>query len=230
VLADALVRVGEHAGKRVVALLTDMDAPLGRAVGNAVETREAFDVLTGGGPSDLLECTLRLGAEMLVLGGRAAEMGEARSKLVEAIASGRAARVAERMVEAQGGDPRVVTDPSRLEVATQEVIVAATADGFVTRVDALEIGLASVAMGAGRTRADQPVDHAVGILIEAKPGTRVSRGEPVARLRVRTLRAVDEIIERVRGAFGVGAHPPAVHDLVLRRVANANSTRARVTE
>ncbi|MGA7122180.1 MAG: thymidine phosphorylase [Polyangiaceae bacterium] len=225
-LADALVRVGERAGKRVVALLTDMDAPLGRAVGNALETREALDVLGGGGPPDLVECTLRLGAEMLVLGGRAATEGEARTTLMQAIAGGSAARTAERMIEAQGGDPRVVADPRRLEVATDEVIIAAAADGFVTRVDALEIGLAAVAMGAGRTRADQSVDHTVGVLVEAKPGAWVARGEPLARLRVRGGKAAGEIVERVRGAFAIGARPPATRDLVLRRVSNANSTTA----
>ena len=225
-LADALVRVGERAGKRVVALLTDMDAPLGRAVGNALETREALDVLGGGGPADLVECTLRLGAEMLVLGGRAATEGEARTRLMQAIASGAAARTAERMIEAQGGDPRVVAEPRRLEVAADEWIVAAPADGFVTRVDALEIGLAAVAMGAGRTRADQSVDHAVGVLVEAKPGAWVARGQPLARLRVRPGSAAGAIAERVRGAFSVGSHPPASRDLVLRRVSNANSTTA----
>jgi pyrimidine-nucleoside phosphorylase len=229
-LADALVRVGARGGKRVVALLTDMDAPLGRAVGNAVETREAFDVLAGGGPADLVECTLRLGAEMLMLGGQADAEHDARTKLVAAITSGAAARTAERMIEAQGGDPRVVTDRDRLEVAGEEVIVGAPAEGFVTRVDALEIGLAAVAMGAGRTRADQSVDHAVGILVEAKPGARVARGEPLARLRVRSRHAADEIIGRVRGAFAIGPRPPVARDLVLRRVFNANSTPARITE
>ena len=229
-LADALVRVGARAHKRVVALLTDMDAPLGRAVGNAVETREALDVLAGGGPSDVVECTLRLGAEMLVLGGQARAEEDARAKLAKAISSGAAARTAERMIEAQGGDPHVVADRELLEVAAEEVVVGAPEGGFVTRVDALGIGLAAVAMGAGRTRADQSVDHAVGILVEAKPGTRVGRGEPMARLRVRRRGDAGEIVERVRAAFTVGATPPAERPLVLGRISDANSTMARGTE
>jgi pyrimidine-nucleoside phosphorylase len=229
-LADALVRVGARGGKRVVALLTDMEAPLGIAVGNAVETREALDVLAGGGPPDLVECTLRLGAEMLVLGGQARTEEDARAKLVEAIASGMAARTAERMIEAQGGDPRVVTNRELLDVAPEEVVVGAPRDGFVTHVDALGIGLAAVAMGAGRTRADRAVDHAVGIFVESKPGARVACGEPLARLRVRNRRDADAIAERVRVAFTIGDAAPAERPLVLGRIAHANSTPARRTE
>src|SRR6185369_7924988 len=107
-LAEALVRVGTAAGKKVVALLTDMNAPLGRAVGNAVETREAIDVLHGGGPADLVECTLALGAEMLILGGVAKTDDEARATMRRAIASGAAAEVMERMIVAQHGDPHIV--------------------------------------------------------------------------------------------------------------------------
>ncbi len=116
-LAEALVRVGTRAGKKVVALLTAMDAPLGVAVGNANETREAIDVLHGGGPSDLVECTLALGAEMIVLGGRAETIDAARAMLAKAIERGDGARTFERMIEAQGGDPRVVSDPSLLVIA-----------------------------------------------------------------------------------------------------------------
>src|SRR6188768_689585 len=113
-LADKLVRVGTRAGKKVVAVLTRMDAPLGQAVGNANETREALEVLHGKGPADLVECTLVLGAEMLVLGGKATDLDDATGKLRKAIATGEAVRVMERMVEAQHGDPKVVADPAKL--------------------------------------------------------------------------------------------------------------------
>jgi pyrimidine-nucleoside phosphorylase len=228
-LAEALVRVGMRAGKRVTALLTAMDTPLGDAVGNAVETREALDVLAGGGPADLVECTMTLAAEMLVLGGRARGEREARGLLEEAVRSGTAARTAERMIEAQGGDPRVVADRTRLEVAPVEVVVGAPRSGFVTRADALGIGLASVAMGAGRARADQLVDHAVGIFVLAKPGARVERGEPLARLQVRRESdANNGIRERVAAAFTVGDAAPEQQVMVLDRIAPvvvpANST------
>ncbi len=217
-LAEALVRVGASAQKQVVALLTDMEAPLGDAVGNAIETREAFDVLLGGGPRDVVECTLALGAEMLVLGGAAATTAEGRSKLEAAIASGAGARTAERMVEAQGGNPRVVADTTLLEVAGEELVVEAPEDGFVARVDALGIGQAAVAMGAGRTRADQEVDAAVGIFVLGKPGARVTRGEPLARLRFRSKRNTDDVLARVRSAFTLSDSPPPARKLVLGRV------------
>jgi pyrimidine-nucleoside phosphorylase len=220
-LARALVRVAGLAGKKAVALLTDMDAPLGRAVGNAVETREALDVLAGVGPADVVECTLRLGEEMLLMGGKARSAAEARGLLEGAIASGAAARTAERMIEAQGGDPRVVADRGRLEVAPFEVVVVSPEAGVVTGVDALAVGLAAVAMGAGRTRADQAVDPAVGIQVEKKPGDPVLRGEPIARIYVRSEADAGRagIVERVRSAFTIGVQagaPP--RPLVLDRI------------
>jgi len=228
VLAQALVRVGTRAGKRVVALLTDMDAPLGAAVGNALETREAFEVLAGGGPADLVECTMQLGAEMLVMGGKATGEKEARDGLAEAIASGTAIRTAERMIEEQGGDPRVVTDGSRLAVAPEEIVIEAPSDGFVLQADALAIGLAAVAMGAGRTRVDQAVDHGVGIIVMKKPGARVTRGEPLARLRARSAQQAGPIAARVRSAFVVGDVPPPSRPLLLQRV-DTNSTLERTS-
>jgi pyrimidine-nucleoside phosphorylase len=216
-LADALIRVGTRAGKRVSALLTNMDAPLGVAVGNALETREALDVLAGGGPADLVECTMSLGAEMLVLGGKASGDEHARAMLNEAIGSGAAARTAERMIEAQGGDPRVVCDRERLAVAPEEVVVRAPREGFVAAIDALAIGLAAVAMGAGRTRADQPVDHGVGICIDAKPGARVARGTVLARLFFRAASQAVPVVERVQGAFSIAETPPLLRPLVLGR-------------
>jgi pyrimidine-nucleoside phosphorylase len=221
-LAEALVRVGTRAGKKVVALLTDMEAPLGVAVGNAVETREAFEVLAGGGPADLVECTMRLAAEMLVMGGVARGEGDARARLAAAIGTGAAALTAERMIAAQGGDPRVVAEPSRLEVAPEEIVVEAPRDGHVQQADALAIGLAAVALGAGRTRADQNVDHAVGIYVDAKPGTPVKRGQPLARLRVRKLDDESRAIaDRVAAAFVLGDAPPPSRPLALGLIVRA---------
>jgi pyrimidine-nucleoside phosphorylase len=219
-LATALVRVGTDAGKRVVALLTDMNAPLGKAVGNANETREALEVLSGVSPPDLLECTLALGVEMLLLAGKARTKDEARRSLERAIASGEARGVMERMVSAQGGDARVVADPNRLEVAPS-VAVLAEEEGYVAGVDALEIGLAAVAMGAGRTRADQRIDPAVGLSIEAKPGTRVARGQPLAQLHVRNEDDASRVASRVRGAFRIArdaSSPTLAAPLILERV------------
>jgi len=129
------------------------------------------------------------------------------------------------MIAAQGGDARVVADRSRLPVASEQIVVEAPREGFVTRLDALEIGLAGVAMGAGRTRADQAVDHAVGILLEAGPGTRVSRGQPLARVLVRTRNeAATAIAARVSSAFTLGDAPPPHRPLILGRI-DGRSTR-----
>lgn len=217
-LAEALVRVGTAAGKRVVALLTDMSGPLGATIGNAIETREAIEVLRGTGPEDLVECTLALGAEMLVLGRVANSEMEAREKLRAAISSGQGARVFEKMIEAQGGDPRVVEDLSRLPQAPAHVVVHAPHEGVVASIDCLELGLTAVAMGAGRTRADLPVDHAVGIEVLAPRGTKVASGQGLARLHVRTHAAAEAIGPRVQKAFRLAHAAEAPVPLVLGRI------------
>ncbi len=219
-LGAALVRVGTAAGKRVRALLTDMSAPLGRAVGNAVETREAIDVLRGRGPEDLVECTLALGAEMLVLGGAAADLQSGREALVAARDDGRGARVFEQMIEAQGGDPRVVEEPSRLPHAAELRLVRAERTGVVGEIDALEVGWTAVAMGAGRTRADQAVDHAVGIELECRPGERVEQGQPLARLYVHRPEDAEAPAARLRKAVRIVDQAPEPPPLVIDRIAD----------
>ena len=217
-LATALVRVGTAAGKKVSALLTDMDAPLGVAIGNANETREAIEILHGRGPADLMECTLALGAEMIQLGGVAASVDEARTKLAAAIANGSAARTMERMIEAQGGDPSVVADPSRLAVAEVVTEIKAPSGGYVTHVNALEMGLSAVALGAGRTRADQAVDPAVGIELCAPRGTKVGKGDVLAKILSRSKEDGAKIRDRVLSAFAIEDAPPASPPLVLERI------------
>ncbi|WP_437993443.1 thymidine phosphorylase [Sorangium sp. So ce145] len=217
-LATALVCVGTAAGKRVSALLTDMSAPLGRTVGNAIETREAIEVLHGRGPGDLVACTLALGEEMLIAGGAAASAAEARPKLEAAIASGAAAEVLARMIAAQKGDPAVVQDAGRLPSAPVVVEVAAQDEGYVAAVDPLEIGLSAVALGAGRTRADQRVDPAVGIELAAVRGDRVDRGAPLARIHARRADDARAAADRVRAAFRLGPAPAEAPALVLERI------------
>jgi pyrimidine-nucleoside phosphorylase len=219
-LAEALVSVGSAAGKQVSALLTDMSAPLGNAVGNAIETREAIEVLHGNGPDDLIGCTLELGAEMLVLGGVAKDTAEGTAQLEKAITSGEGARVFERMIEAQGGDPSVVSDPSTLPATEHTVEVLADGAGVVTGIDALEIGLTGVAMGAGRTRADQEVDHAVGIELSCERGEAVEKDQPLAVLHVHDPSACDAWASRVRGAFTVDpdATPSDTAPVVLEAI------------
>lgn len=217
-LAEALVRVGTAAGKKVVALLTDMSAPLGRTIGNAMETREALEVLHGGGPADLVECTLALGVEMLLIGGAARSPSEAREKLGAAIGDGSARRVMTRMVAAQGGDARVVDDPSLLPSAPHAVAVTAQTAGYVAEIDPLELGLCAVGLGAGRTRADQTVDPVVGIDLAVRTGDAVATGATLATIHVREPAHARTVASRVAAAFRIADQAPPATPLVLGRI------------
>ena len=217
-LARALVHVGTRAGKRVVALLTDMSAPLGRTIGNALEMREALEVLHGAGPSDVRELTLVLGAEMLVLGGAARTQRAARKRLESALASGAALDVMARMVKAHGGDVKMVLDPERLPSAPRKLAVPAPKSGFVTAIDPFELGLVAIELGAGRTRADQAIHAAVGIELLAQRGEHVGKGAPLAYLHVRQLPG-RALVERTRRAFTIGGRkrpPPLVLERITR--------------
>lgn len=214
-LARSLVRVGTLAKKKVTAVLTSMDAPLGRTIGNALETREAFEVLHGAGPEDLREVTLVLGAEMLRLAKVSKSDQAARAALEHAITSGEARERMRRIIEAQGGDPRTVDEPDRLPQAPTIVRVKAPKGGFVRGIDALELGLTGVALGAGRTRADQAVDPVVGIVLRATRGDRVKENDVIAELHVRERRGSSPLAARVRDAFDIGSKRPEPAPLVL---------------
>lgn len=217
-LARQLVRVGALAGKKVSALLTDMEVPLGRAVGNALETAEAFEVLHGAGPEDLRELTILLGVEMLRLGGLETSTVRARRRLEEAIESGAAIRKMQQIVEAQGGDPRVVEEPDRLPRAKKRIPVTTTRNGWIIGLDALEIGLSSVALGAGRRRVDDVVDPSVGIVLEKKPGDAVERGDTLAVLHARDVRSAEAVLGRVQSAYTIGRRAPRSRPLVIDSV------------
>lgn len=217
-LAQALVRVGGRAGKRVVALLTDMEAPIGRTIGNALETREAIEILRDSGPSDTRELTLTLGAEMLLVARAARSADEARKRLERALADGSAFDRFLRMVRAHGGDPSVVEHPERLPRAKAKLEVAASRSGYVVECDAYALGLSGVALGAGRTRAEQAVDAAAGIELCAVRGERVERGQPLALIHARSRALAASEVERVRGAFRIGQARPRARRVVIERV------------
>ncbi|HET9955486.1 MAG TPA: thymidine phosphorylase [Polyangiaceae bacterium] len=214
-LAKALIRVGRLSGIRVVALLTEMSTPIGLTVGNALETREAIDVLKGGGPSDTRELTLALGAEMLRLGGVSTSAAQARSTLLGAIASGRALECFARVVHEQGGDASVIEHPERLPQARKQMLLKASEAGVVTEIDALELGLAAVELGAGRTRADQAVDPGAGIEILAPLGTRVRAGDALARIGAARTTLLDSAAARVSASFKLGKRARPACDRVL---------------
>ncbi len=181
-VAETMVGIGAWHDTKVVAILTDMDQPLGREVGNANEIRESIEVLRGGGPDDVREVVLRLGEEMLVLAGVVADRENARSRMIDKIESGSAARKFAEVVAAQGGDPAVVADPSLLPEPDHVDELLAPQSGFVTECDAYIVGTAAVRLGAGRTKKDDDIDPAVGITILKKTGDVVEAGEPLARI------------------------------------------------
>jgi pyrimidine-nucleoside phosphorylase len=203
-LARSLVRVGKLAGKRVSALLTDMNTPIGFTVGNALETAEALEVLHGGGPDDLRELTEALGTEMLRAAGLARSRAEAVRRMRGVIESGAAADKMRQIVSAQGGDPLVVDDPSRLPLARHRQTITAQASGFVTGIDPLELGYVSMALGAGRTRAEQPVDAGAGLRLHVQLGDRISAGDPLATLYSSRRTLVATHAERTRDSFVIG--------------------------
>jgi pyrimidine-nucleoside phosphorylase/thymidine phosphorylase len=218
-LARTLAAIGRGMGKRVSALLTAMDQPLGRAVGNALEVAETVELLRGGGPPDLREVTVELTAEMLVLGGAAPDRGAARARVVAAMADGRGLGKLEEIVAAQGGDPAAIRDPARLPRAPRTFDVAASGTGFVAAIDAEAIGLAAVALGAGRARVEDRVDPAVGIVVHKRLGDRVERGEPLCTVHEgdRSERR-DRVAARLAASWRVGPAGPPAAPLVIERL------------
>ena len=190
-LARTMIALGEDRGCPTVALLTAMDRPLGRACGNALETEEAIQTLLGEGPEDLLEVSYALGVEMLLLGGIDKTAAQARKRLQEALRSGRAAEKLQQVIEAQGGNPKVVADPSVLPQAQAVEIYKAKETGVVVRVEPRAIGRAIIALGGGRQKVEDTVDHSVGFVITVKPGDKVLAGEPIASVFARDAAGIE---------------------------------------
>jgi pyrimidine-nucleoside phosphorylase len=208
-LAAILVRIGEGAGRRTRAVLSSMREPLGRAVGNALEVREAIDTLNGGGPSDLWALTLELGAHLLRMSGLAASEDEARATLTALRDSGAGARKLAELIEAQRGDPRVVDDTSLLASAPVVARMAPSLSepAWILEADARAIGDAALALGAGRAKKGDPVDPAVGIVMNARIGDRVEPGQPVAEIHARTPEAADRAAAALAAAIRFSHEP-----------------------
>jgi len=207
-LAAELTRVGELLGRRVLAILTDMDQPLGRAVGNALEVREAVETLRGEGPDDLTELCLVLGSKMLVLGRVAATEREARESLAESLASGRALATFREWIAAQGGDPRVADELSLLPAAAEVADVTAQEAGWVTGFDAEEVGRAAMILGAGRARKEDPIDPGAGLLLHVKTGDRVEAGAVLATLHTSDHDRLPDAEARLQSAVHIGQSTP----------------------
>jgi thymidine phosphorylase len=203
-LARTMVEIGTAHGVATTALLTDMSTPLGRAVGNAVEVAEAVEVLRGGGPADVVELTVTLAREMLALAG----LSEVDPAAV--LASGEAYETWSRMIRAQGGDPG-----APLPTPQHVHIVAAERDGILSALDAYAVGVAAWRLGAGRARREDPVQHAAGILCHAKPGDRVSKGQPLLELHTDTPDAVPSALEALTGTVEITDTAPPARPLLL---------------
>ncbi len=214
-LARSMVAAGAEAGVRTEALLTSMDAPLGRAVGNALEVVECVATLSGCGPRDLEDLSVRLTAQMLLIGGLAMDVPDGERQARRALSSGAGLGKFREMVAFQGGDLRALDEPDRLPVGPQREMVTASRTGFVVAVDAEAIGRATVLLGAGRDTAGAAVDHGVGALLLCKPGDRVSAGEPLVELYYRGEERVTPARRLAAEAFVIGDEPPAAPPLVL---------------
>ncbi|TMB47761.1 MAG: thymidine phosphorylase, partial [Chloroflexi bacterium] len=214
-LASEMVLLGEGAGRRTVALVTAMDNPLGRTVGNALEVREALDALAGEGDEELLEVSLRVAGEMCRLAGVQADPRQV-------LRSGAGRETFERMLAAQGG--RL---DEGLPVAAVQLSVAAEADGYVESIDALEVGLASLELGAGRARKEDRVDPAAGLVIEAPVGARVRAGDPVVVVHARSRELIERVTPRLRKAWRLSDREVSRPPHVLAHVDPNGVTRDR---
>ena len=207
-LATTMVRLGTDAGVRTVALLTDMSTPLGLTSGNALEVRESVEVLAGGGPPDVVELTVALAREMLAAAGRGDE------DPAPALADGRAMDAWRAMIRAQGGDSE-----APLPVAREQHEVLATADGVLTEVDAMAVGVAAWRLGAGRARKEDPVQAGAGVELHARPGDRVRAGQALATLHTDTPERFARALDALTSTFVVGDGPAPTRPLILDRIA-----------
>jgi pyrimidine-nucleoside phosphorylase len=222
-LADIMIKLGADHDCPVVVLLTAMDRPLGRACGNALEVEESILTLRGEGPTELLEVTYALGAEMLVLADAASDTDAARRTLEKAIATGRAAEQFKRIIEAQGGNPDVVDDPAILPQAAECELYAAPRRGFIARVEPKTIGRGIVEMGGGRTKIDDVVDPTVGFVITARAGDWVEAGEPLATIFASTRTGIESGRQTLRNSIRIAdeADPPL--PLISHRITSAGA-------
>jgi pyrimidine-nucleoside phosphorylase len=217
-LAELMVETGERMGKQVVALITDMDQPLGNMIGNALEVVEVLEVLRGGGPEDLKELCLHLAGWMLHVGGVSNSVAEGKLHSEELISSGKALEKFRRMVELQGGNPRVIDDPKRLPQPRQTIKIASAKSGFVSAMQCEQIGIACVLLGGGRERKEDSVDPAVGIVLHKKVGDRVTAGEPLATIHYNADARLERARRMIVAACEIAETAPSTKRPLIHRV------------
>ena len=202
-----MVQIGQLAGRKVTALISDMNQPLGNAVGNALEVHEAIDALHGGGPEDFREHCLHVSAHMLVLGEKVKTLEEGRELAEKAVENGSAFEKLRTLVKAQGGDVSYVDHPEKFPQAKYVEVVESPKGGYLDQVQARSVGEASVELGAGRAKKGDPVDHAVGFIIHHKVGDKVEKGQPLFTIHANGEKLLEQARERVLAAHGWNDFP-----------------------
>ncbi|CDR25251.1 pyrimidine-nucleoside phosphorylase [Staphylococcus argenteus] len=215
-LAHAMVRIGNNVGRNTMAIISDMNQPLGRAIGNALELKEAIDTLKGHGPEDLTELVLTLGSQMVVLANKADTLEEARALLIKAIESGAALDKFKTFVENQGGDATVIDHPERLPQAAYQIDYKAKNSGYVTELVSNDIGVASMMLGAGRLTKEDDIDLAVGIVLNKKIGDKVEAGESLLTIHSNR-QNVDDVIKKLDTSITIEdqvVSPTLIHKII----------------
>jgi pyrimidine-nucleoside phosphorylase len=220
-LAELLVETGKRKGKNVVALLTDMNQPLGRKVGNVMEVAESIEILIGAGPADLRELCLELAAWMFLLGERVKTVEEGKILAADLITSGQALEKFREIVDLQDGDVRVLDDPRRLAHARQTLGVTSSAEGFITGMQCEQLGVACVVLGGGREKKDDKIDPTVGIDFHKRIGDSVMRGEPLCTLHYNAATRLDEARRLVETAYRIDPEKPKTIPPLIHRVIGA---------
>ena len=217
-LARAMVDIGKSAGRKVTALVSDMNQPLGNAVGNALEVREAIEILQGKHIGDLRTVSFSLASQLLLLSGLAGAPAEAMAQLENAVSSGEALGKIGAMIEAQGGNPDVTENTGLLPKAAGEVVLPAPADGYISGMNTEEIGLSAMLLGAGRAKKDDAIDPAVGIWMQVRLGDKVAAGDPLAVFHINDEKNREEAVSRFTGAVSISGTPPVKPDLIYRLI------------
>jgi pyrimidine-nucleoside phosphorylase len=213
-LAEAMREIGRGMGKRITALITDMDQPLGHAVGNSLEVVESIETLKGAGPDDLTELSVEEAAWMVYLAGLAANLDSARAQVREALSSGAGLAKFREVIELQGGDPRVCDDTKRLPQARERMELRSSRAGYVSHIRCRAVGVAGMLLGAGRETVDSRIDPAVGLIVHKKVGDRVEKGEPLMTLHVNRRDKLEEAEALLRDAVQVADTTPTLRALI----------------
>ncbi|WP_085992942.1 pyrimidine-nucleoside phosphorylase [Oceanobacillus senegalensis] len=216
-LAQAMVQIGNGAGRKTIAVISDMNQPLGYAIGNALEVKEAIDTLQGKGPKDLQELCLTLGSRMVYLGEQAESIEEAREKLIDVMNSGKAIDTFKTFLDAQGGDVSVVDDPNKLPKAAYTFEIEAKQSGYISEITANEIGIAASILGAGRVTKESEIDLAVGLVLNKKVGEAVQKGESLVTIHSNR-EDVQEVVDKIYHSYTISSEKvdqnPLVYDVI----------------